>query len=597
MAVAQNECYRVVTIGYLKNFIKDGNESLIKDSNGNSVNILREDDTYCPTYSELTGGTIVQTWKQGSTSPRSDRDGIAVSSSATLGGSYADNQLVNQKDVTLKYTRFGTLSISANKTSGLSQCGESVALTTTYNYTRYTKAMSNCPASTPITYDTSSSSVNGPCSDLTWHTSFNGLSNSGSSVSNCNTYTIGKNGAKQAAARCDYVSATTTFRTSSKASSKLKMCQNALTGSYSEEVSGSSRKVYTELACTPSPSSRKVYGVFDSTNCTSTVNSGVTIAGMAYYDEYKTFAWKENVCGTVYWDDTEERKVTSRGSESAGSTSHTFNFTNECCEGGKTVTKKLTLSYQGMSCNRTFTAITEDCSSEDCCGEPPCCKIIGASSIGCSGQVQYKVVDCGEPETCSYIVVDGAKNYNKTSWNDSCRITSEGRFTAEVYDNIPSGIINSEDDLRNESKLEQAMNSGTMWMLPYSTGRTGSISSSGLTLSVDIDFKGDADWWSHSPCVAAQLQWRAGLMTEPECVGHHCQWDCWIPGTSNYPCDSICQTQPYITGDTNLGYANYNVTSTGASGNRLIVIYWYPEGGEETYKMCPSRRNICYLPQ
>ena len=48
MAVAQNECYRVVTIGYLKNFIKDGNESLIKDSNGNSVNILREDDTYCP---------------------------------------------------------------------------------------------------------------------------------------------------------------------------------------------------------------------------------------------------------------------------------------------------------------------------------------------------------------------------------------------------------------------------------------------------------------------------------------------------------------------------------------------------------------------
>ena len=596
MAVAQNECYRVVTIGYLKTFIKDGSTFLIQDANGNSVSILREDDTYCPTYSELTGGTIVQTWKQDSTSPRADRDGIVVNKNATLGGTYAENQLVNQKDVTLKYTRFGTLSISASKTDGLSQCGESVTLTTTYNYTRYTKEMANCPVERPITYNTSSSSVNGPCSDLTWHTDFTGLLNSGSSVSNCTTYTIGKNGSKQAAARCDYVSATTTFRSSTennKASNKIKMCQNALTGSYSEPVSGTYKKVYTDLTCSPTPSTQKVYGTLDSTNCTSTVNATVSLAGTAYYDEYQTYAWKENTCNTVIWGDTEERKITSHASENAGTTSHTFNFTNECCNGGNTVTKLLTLPYQGMNCSKTFSAITEDCSSASCCAEPPCCKIIGVSSVGCSGQVQYKVVDCGEPETCGYIVVDGSREYDTTYWADSSRITTEGRFTAEVYDNIPDGIINNVADLKNDAKLEQAMNAGTMWMLPFSTGRTGSISNGGVTVSVSLAVEND-NFWKHSPCVAARLQWLAGLISEPECLGHDCSWDCWEKAD---PCDSICKTQPYITGDTNMGTASYNITSTGASGNRLIIIYWYPDGGEETYKMCPSKRNMCYIPK
>ena len=50
----QTECLRIITIGYLKNFIGD----LIKDSNGNVVHINEDakpdfsNDSYCPTYSE-----------------------------------------------------------------------------------------------------------------------------------------------------------------------------------------------------------------------------------------------------------------------------------------------------------------------------------------------------------------------------------------------------------------------------------------------------------------------------------------------------------------------------------------------------------------
>jgi hypothetical protein len=52
----QTECLRVVTIGYLKSFI--GND--VQDSSNSSPIYISSAyaDTYCPTYSELTGGSI-----------------------------------------------------------------------------------------------------------------------------------------------------------------------------------------------------------------------------------------------------------------------------------------------------------------------------------------------------------------------------------------------------------------------------------------------------------------------------------------------------------------------------------------------------------
>jgi len=51
-----NECNHIITLGYLKEFIGDN----IKDSNGNVKHVTTtKGDEYCPTYSDLTGGTLI----------------------------------------------------------------------------------------------------------------------------------------------------------------------------------------------------------------------------------------------------------------------------------------------------------------------------------------------------------------------------------------------------------------------------------------------------------------------------------------------------------------------------------------------------------
>ena len=128
MAVQQTECFRVITIGYLKSFIGDLVQNI---SNGQPIYITRTDDTYCPTYGELTGGTIIQTWAQGST-PNGDRDGITVRSTAVLGGEYASNQCVDERDLGLVYTRFKSFSVSS-ESCDISQCGGSKAMSYSHN--------------------------------------------------------------------------------------------------------------------------------------------------------------------------------------------------------------------------------------------------------------------------------------------------------------------------------------------------------------------------------------------------------------------------------------------------------------------------------
>ena len=66
MAVEKTECYRVVTIQFLKTFCS----GIVAPSETKGL-------TYCPTFKELTGGTIIQTWSAGTT-PNLDRNGIVV---------------------------------------------------------------------------------------------------------------------------------------------------------------------------------------------------------------------------------------------------------------------------------------------------------------------------------------------------------------------------------------------------------------------------------------------------------------------------------------------------------------------------------------
>ena len=123
------ECDHIVTIGYLKSFIGTDVHSSLNDT---VLSVNSQDDTYCPTYAELTGGTLIQNHSNGVT-PNGDVDGIIVN------GSYASNQGVMERDLSMAYTRFKRLSIGASQTT-ISECGGNSTLSYTHLYTRYTKS-------------------------------------------------------------------------------------------------------------------------------------------------------------------------------------------------------------------------------------------------------------------------------------------------------------------------------------------------------------------------------------------------------------------------------------------------------------------------
>jgi len=208
-----------VNIGYLKTFV--GN--LVQNSTNGSPITIVGDDRYCPTYRELTNGSIIQNWQQGST-PHTDRDGIVVSTTCSNNGlAYAQNQNVDQRDLSLRYTRFNNLSITSSY-SGLSECGDSKPLTVNYKYTRTNKFMnSSCSVTSTSTTEDSN------CSELTWHATYG--------TANCTTYTIGKNGTISAASRSDNVYSDVTFRGTNHRSNTLTMQQNALSGDYTQHDS------------------------------------------------------------------------------------------------------------------------------------------------------------------------------------------------------------------------------------------------------------------------------------------------------------------------------------------------------------------------
>jgi hypothetical protein len=346
MAVQQKECYRVVTIGYLKNFIgtliQDSSNGSVKYVNLNALSAEKRRDDYCPTYSELTSNSLVQTWNPGST-PNGDRDGIVVSSSAILGGNYASNQLVDQKDLSLKYTRFSGLTISLGKTS-FSACGDSTSVSYSHKYVRSTKEMGNCPASRPITYTTSTADTSDTaCGEITWH-------DSPGSVTNCNTYTIGQNGtAFSAASRSLSVQATVVFRGTTLSSNTVSMTQLERGGGY--DVPVSTRTTYTGITA---------YGG-DPTNVGC--DGGTCYAtATAYYDLYETRKWKD-ICGNVFNDKTKEFFVRS-GSTYVGQDSHTFSKVN-CPTETYSTYYDIPFSYGGQS---TSYRVTQNCSQS--CGAP-----------------------------------------------------------------------------------------------------------------------------------------------------------------------------------------------------------------------------------
>lgn len=364
----KTECLRVVNIAYLKEFI--GN-NVQNSSDGTTKYVDSSEDRYCPTYGELTGGTYIQTWSQG-TSPRGDRDGIVVSQTwAGDGSRYADNQLVDQRDLSLRYTRFNELSIERTSPNDImSACSGTTGLRYTYNYKRYIKSMNanNCAIST------SNSTVNDACSALTYTTTFQGLSNSGSSVTNCTTYKVYKNGDFSSENRDDTVYATARFRGTPYTSNSVIIKQAGLSGSYSKEIS--TREVTTKV--TASAASQTSFDCNGGEYSARGTRHYKIVAKRAYVD----------VCGKEYSQTKEFDKVTglTQNLESGG----TFGYYN-CCEGGHSETKKITFVRDGLSSQTiTFTQSCTDCSSDPGCVPTPACSgvaytIYPDKQISCSG--------------------------------------------------------------------------------------------------------------------------------------------------------------------------------------------------------------------
>ena len=330
------ECNKIVTIGYLKTFV--GNN--IQNSSGAVVAVNgASGDTYCPTYGELVGGSIVP--KHVASGWSSDVDGIVVS------GTYSNNECVKQKDLSLVFTRFNSLTASASKTS-VSECGESITMSSTYTLTRTTKSMNgNCTVS--------SSSTNGNASTnaVTY------TSNQTFATVSSNRVTFAKNGTVSSSTRTASVTAKVTFRGTSHNAAAVTITQDALTGSYSNYVSA--HNVTTSVVATATTATQ--FGCAGGTYRAS---------ANANYTTYVTMSWKDS-CGTVYSNRTTD-VASGTGSTALTAKSGTFPEINPCTrkqdysssatlsftDGVKTgsVTFQQTCAYVPSECPCDCTAVT-----------------------------------------------------------------------------------------------------------------------------------------------------------------------------------------------------------------------------------------------
>jgi len=212
------ECNKLVTIGYLKTFVG----SLIQNTtNGSPMSVNSSDDSYCPTYGDLVGGSLIQNHVAAASGRWSDDvDGI------TVGGSYASNECVRQEDLSLTYTRFKSLTSSASTTT-IGACGGDSTMSYTYTLTRTKKEMNgSCTVDTTNTDGTDTNSEK-----VTYASSNNAFSVIKPTIS------VGKNEPTSncpasAASRNTVISTKVTFRGTEHFATNITITQSALGGSY-----------------------------------------------------------------------------------------------------------------------------------------------------------------------------------------------------------------------------------------------------------------------------------------------------------------------------------------------------------------------------
>lgn len=312
----QTKCNDTVTIGYLKDLV-----------NGIVSVTTSKSDSYCPTYAELTGGTLVPNFVDGGTNKwASNVDGISVN------GTYENTQVVKVENLRVIYTRFKSITASASPTS-LSECGGSTTLGYEFKLTKNTKGISDC--STGGT-DTATEEGSDTASTVTYSSTQSWLAINGS------TATAPKNGTVSAATRSTNVTASVTYRGSVHTSNTITISQAALTGAY--ETTGTSTATGIDVTYTPTT---RTFGCEGGTYTVEAVGK--------YYTRYK---WKDS-CGTVYNEVYNDVQGSSNLQTKTGTFAEVL-----CPTTSSTSSSTASYSWSGITTSVTF---TQNCSQS--CGE------------------------------------------------------------------------------------------------------------------------------------------------------------------------------------------------------------------------------------
>ena len=139
----KDNCNHNVTIGFLKSFI-----SYIQKSDGSTATLPTTgnfaDDAYCPTYAELTGGTLIPNAviQASDTCWSNNVDGVIIASTFTDKDgntvNYSGGSEVKKESLTLAYTRLNSFSVYNNNPT-VDPCGGSSTTSYTTKFTKYTQ--------------------------------------------------------------------------------------------------------------------------------------------------------------------------------------------------------------------------------------------------------------------------------------------------------------------------------------------------------------------------------------------------------------------------------------------------------------------------
>ena len=123
---------QVVTIGYLKSFVSGAGITVTATTS--------QTDTYCPKYSELTGGSLVKLYNE-STYSTDNTNGILIDtySVGDSKNSYSNTQLVVRADLKVVSTELTGVTVNKSPTSNVNGSGGSVTISVTGKFKTTTK--------------------------------------------------------------------------------------------------------------------------------------------------------------------------------------------------------------------------------------------------------------------------------------------------------------------------------------------------------------------------------------------------------------------------------------------------------------------------